>query len=294
MAFETRAARRRSPAPTRSPLRRDRCAAAASSAARAAASAGGAAKRARLRERPAARARTPLRSAAPRRDWPAPPRPAAAPARARPARRCRRATRCAPARQTGTSAPSAAAMSSSAVSPRGACHSAASSLSAAAASLDPPPMPEATGRFLTRVRAAPGAPAEPARRGAAPRATRDCPSVAGPSAAANGPVTRSDSSAARRGRELVADVGERDEAVEQMIAVGAAAEHVEIEIELGRGRERAHHRRAPSAAAHRLRRLLEAAVELGLDALRRRRPRGRTAARGAIDSAPRRAGRSRQ
>lgn len=39
----------------------------------------------------------------------------------------------------------------------------------------------------------------------------------------------------RRGGDLVADIGEGDEAVEQVIAVAAPADDMEIEVDLGRG-----------------------------------------------------------
>jgi hypothetical protein len=44
------------------------------------------------------------------------------------------------------------------------------------------------------------------------------------------------------GGQRVADAGEADQAVEQMIAVGAAAGDVQAQVDLGRG-ERGQHRR---------------------------------------------------
>ena len=92
-----------------------------------------------------------------------------------------------PARQTGPSAPSPAARGSRSVSiPQ----SRESSLSAAAASAEPPPIPAATGRFFSSTSRAPCP-------GASARAARSTRLSASPaSAPANGPATSRLSSSA--------------------------------------------------------------------------------------------------
>ena len=88
-------------------------------------------------------------------------------------------------RQTGTSAPTAAAAANSRSSFGARPLAAASARNAAAASLDPPPRPAATGRtFANGSAREPGA--EPARRARAQRAAPDC-SRSAPAAAAVGP-----------------------------------------------------------------------------------------------------------
>ena len=95
-------------------------------------------------------------------------------------------------------------------------------------------MPDATGRFFSRVSAARGWRRSRAASSRAARQTRFSPASPA-SAAANGPVI-AQRKIGRGGAavDLVADIGEGDETVEQVIAVGAAADDVEIEIELGR------------------------------------------------------------
>jgi hypothetical protein len=64
---------------------------------------------------------------------------------------------------------------------------------------------------------------------------------------------------------MVADIGERDEAVDQVIPVGAPAGQMEIEVDLGRRQGR--HPHFGSAAARRPGGRHGSAVELGLDRL---------------------------
>ena len=92
-----------------------------------------------------------------------------------------------PARQTGTSAPRTNATPARADSSISTCHSRAHSRSAAAASAEPPPIPEATGRFFSRCSAASAGTPQCNARALAARRTRF--SAAVPRAAAKGPET---------------------------------------------------------------------------------------------------------
>jgi hypothetical protein len=92
-----------------------------------------------------------------------------------------------PRRQTGTSAPRLSARAARSSGASATPHRRTRPRRAAAASAEPPPMPEATGRFLVRVIAAPGVLAARSASARAARSTRLSPSPASP--AAKGPST---------------------------------------------------------------------------------------------------------
>ena len=138
--------------------------------------------------------------------------------------------RGAPSRQTGTSAPTASAAGASRASSCARSFARASSRKAAAASAEPPPMPAATGNFFSSTKRPALSPPTRARSAAAALSTRL--SAGAPQAAANGPAISSASGRPAPG-ERVGEVGESDQAFKLVIAVGAAAEHAQCQIDLG-------------------------------------------------------------
>ena len=137
-----------------------------------------------------------------------------------------------PTRQTGTSAPRSPAnwpRSSADSSIRQNRHS---SRNAAAASADPPPMPDATGRFFSSTSLADAG--QPARAASAGRlAAPDCR----PRRPARRRKARSPTATARRPsdtRQPVANPGEHHQAVEQMIAVVPPPDDMQVQVDLRR------------------------------------------------------------
>ena len=114
--------------------------------------------------------------------------------------------------------------------------------SVAAASLDPPPIPDAAGRRLSRCSAARRRRCRGARRAAGRRAAPDCRRRARRAPPPPGRSTVSDRRVGRRGGHPVADIGEGDQAVEQVIAVGAPPGDMQVEVDLRRRERRPHHR----------------------------------------------------
>ena len=135
--------------------------------------------------------------------------------------------------QTGTSAPIRRATLCSRGSSSASRLARASRRSAAPASDEPPPSPAATGRRLSSVKRPSFRSGISAASARAALSTRL--SSSGPACSAVAPRTLSDSGLPGAKRQAVADAREHHQAVEQVIAVGAAAEHGEREIDLGRG-----------------------------------------------------------
>ena len=112
------------------------------------------------------------------------------------------------------------------------CHNDVSRRSAAPASAEPPPMPEATGSRLSsglrRPRSTPAA-----ARSAWPAATTRLSSAAGKSAA-NWPETSSDNLVGRLGAQLVAVGAESEDRLDRVPPVGQLAANMERQVELGR------------------------------------------------------------
>ena len=122
-----------------------------------------------------------------------------------------------PARQTGTSAPSLAARLASRPG-AGLCRqSRHSSRKAAAASADPPPMPDATGRCFSSTRCRRGDHTDSAARARAARSTRLSGSSVKPRRERARHRQRQRVGGLRRQR--IADAGEHDQAVQQVVAV---------------------------------------------------------------------------
>ena len=136
------------------------------------------------------------------------------------------------ARHTGTSAPVSRAAARIAGSSRARPLRRARSRSAAAASAEPPPRPAATGRRFVRWKAPVRS---PGTRRASARAALRTRLSASPPAAFAGRAGDGQAQRARLEAQIVAGAGEGDEAFEGVIAVGAAAEHVERQVDLGRG-----------------------------------------------------------
>ena len=137
-----------------------------------------------------------------------------------------------PARQAGTSAPSSAASAKLVVVDRMSPKPPAPATSRPRR-LDPPPIPAAAGRLFSRCNAAPRPPRrQPASRRAARSTRLSSPSPA--SAAGFRAARPSAQRVGRRGGNPVADIGEGDQAVEQMIAVGAPPDDMQVEIDLRR------------------------------------------------------------
>ena len=161
-------------------------------------------------------------------------RPAAASASAGPSRSPRPAIgRARGSRQTGTSAPTAAAAANRRSSSGARPLAAASARNAAAASLEPPPRPAATGRALRKWKRPSLRPRNPL--GERARRAQHEIVVGRPGGRGGRPVDRQAQRFRRLERQPVAAAGEGDDAVEFVPAVGAAAEHVQRQIDLGRG-----------------------------------------------------------
>ncbi len=117
----------------------------------------------------------------------------------------------------------------------------ASARKAAAASLDPPPMPAATGRFFSQMEG--GAGAYPGMIGEQPRGAQHQIVGARPRGRLlHAQLTSSDSALAGSRRQAVADIGKGDEAVDQMIAIRSPPDQVEIKIYFCRSKDRDRHR----------------------------------------------------
>ena len=116
---------------------------------------------------------------------------------------------------------------------RRACrHSRHSRPQAAAASAEPPPMPDATGRCFSSTRCAPcPTPASVASARAA-RSTRLSGS-SWPAPPRTVLSTRSDSVVRRLRGQRIADLGEHHQAVQQVVAIGPPAGHMQVEVDLG-------------------------------------------------------------
>ena len=115
-----------------------------------------------------------------------------------------------------------------------------STRSVAAASLDPPPIPDAVGRRLSRNSAAPRAPHAGARGGLdiEPGGAQHEIVVAETGERARlRTADRQRQHVRRRALDPVADIGERHQAVEQVIAVGAPPDDMQVQIDLRRGED---------------------------------------------------------
>ncbi len=144
-----------------------------------------------------------------------------------------RMTRALAARQTGTSAPTASAAAARRGSSSAMPLARASRRSAAAASDEPPPIPAATGSFFSRWKAPPVRPGTRAPSAAAALSTRL--SAVAPQTPPNGPGDGERRLSRGRERQRVANVGEGDQALELMIAVGATADDAQRQVDLGGG-----------------------------------------------------------
>ena len=172
----------------------------------------------------------------------------ASPAAGRAARRCRPSRRARGSRQTGTSAPVARAAanrrSSSGGEAVGGGERAQRRRRVARAAAEA----RRDRQGLRKMEAPEPQARRRARRARAPRAARDCRPSGRPRRAVGPSIVRP--ALRRLKRQPVADAGEGDEAVELVTAVGATAEHVQRQIDLGRGapEPRRAHRQALAAA----------------------------------------------
>ena len=118
-----------------------------------------------------------------------------------------------------------------------------SARSVAAASAEPPPRPAATGMCLASRSAARGA--TPARSASRRAAFSTRLSASSASAGGERPVDARATGGRTAGLDLVGEVDEGDQRIEQVIAVGAAADDVQPEIDLGGRRAAAQERAQP-------------------------------------------------
>ena len=153
-------------------------------------------------------------------------------------------------RQTGTSAPVARAAAITRGSSSAMRFARARSRMAAAASAEPPPSPAATGRRFDKTKRPSFSPSMRSDNSRAALSTRL--SAISPDAAAVGPRTTSDRLRPRVKGQSVADRGEGDQALDVVIAVGAAADDAQRQVDLGGRQFGARSRHAERSAAVRL------------------------------------------
>ncbi len=192
-----------------------------------------------------------------------------------------------PSRHTGTSAPSPRAIAPSAAASRSVPQKRCSSRNAAAASADPPPIPEATGKFFSRTSLPAARRPDCSASARAARSTRLSASAVQSRGEWSSHLQRQ--ILGRRYTQPIAHLGEDHKAVQQVVAVIAPPDDVQMKVDLSRRELESDATTAPKEPGLRSAddRPRTAGVELGLQLQRIVRGRDSASAPGATGTAPR-------